>query len=49
MDPSKALAHGLSLRPVADSVDDVVAWWGDRPWPDHWLTADEERTLLAAT
>jgi 2'-hydroxyisoflavone reductase len=49
MDPSKALAHGLSLRPLADSVDDVVAWWGDRPWPDHWLTADEERTLLAAT
>ena len=47
MDPSKALAAGLTLRPLADSVDDVVAWWGDRPWPDHWLTEDAERTLLA--
>ena len=43
MDPSKALAAGLTLRPLADSVDDVVAWWGDRPWPDHWLTEDAER------
>lgn len=48
MDPSKALANGLSLRALADSVDDVVAWWGDRPWPDQWLTEDQERTLLAA-
>ncbi len=48
MDPSKALAEGLTLRPLADSVDDVVAWWGDRPWPDHWLSEDAERSLLAA-
>jgi 2'-hydroxyisoflavone reductase len=48
MDPSKALAAGLALRPLADSVDDVVAWWGDRPWPGHWLTEDAERALLEA-
>jgi len=46
MDPSKAIAAGLSLRPLAESVDDVVAWWGDRPWPEHWLDADAEATLL---
>ncbi len=45
MDPSRALANGLSLRPLAESVEDVVTWWGDRPWPEHWLTADEERAL----
>jgi 2'-hydroxyisoflavone reductase len=47
MDPSKALGAGLSLRPLVDAVDDVVAWWGDRPWPDRWLTEDAERALLA--
>jgi hypothetical protein len=46
MDPSLALANGLSLRALADSVDDVVSWWGDRPWPGHWLTDDEERVLV---
>ena len=46
MDPSKAIAAGLSLRPLAESVDDVVAWWGDRPWPEHWLDADAEARLL---
>ncbi|HEV3212241.1 MAG TPA: NAD-dependent epimerase/dehydratase family protein [Acidimicrobiales bacterium] len=48
MDPAKALAAGLSLRPLADSVDDVVTWWGDRPWPDHWLDPASEARLLAA-
>ena len=48
MDPSSALANGLSLRPLAESVDDVVSWWGDRPWPAHWLTVGEEETLLHA-
>jgi 2'-hydroxyisoflavone reductase len=47
MDPSKALGAGLTLRPLADSVDDVVEWWGDRPWPDHWLAEDAEVALLA--
>jgi 2'-hydroxyisoflavone reductase len=48
MDPSKALAAGLTLRPLTESVDDVVAWWGERPWPDHWLAEDAETALLAA-
>lgn len=47
MDPSLALANGLSLRPLAESVDDVVTWWGDRSWPEHWLTTDEERALAS--
>jgi hypothetical protein len=46
MDPSAAIAAGLQLRPLAQSVDDVVEWWQDRPWPDHWLTGDEEAALL---
>jgi len=49
MDPSRALSAGLALRPLADSVDDVVAWWGERPWPEHWLSEDAEAELLAAT
>jgi 2'-hydroxyisoflavone reductase len=48
MDPSLALDNGLVLRSLDESVDDVVSWWGDRPWPEHWLTADEERELVAA-
>ncbi|MDE3107393.1 MAG: NAD-dependent epimerase/dehydratase family protein [Acidobacteriota bacterium] len=48
VDPAKALAHGLILRPVEESVDDVVAWWGARDWPKHWLGAVEERALLAS-
>ncbi len=47
MDPSKALAAGLTLRPLEASVDDVVEWWGDRDWPAHWLSADDEAALLA--
>lgn len=46
MDPSRGLGHGLSLRPLEESVDDVVSWWGDRSWPEHWLTAAEEQSLL---
>lgn len=48
VDPAKALAHGLRLRDVEDSVDDVVAWWGAREWPKHWLGSAEERALLAS-
>ncbi|HEY7931382.1 MAG TPA: NAD-dependent epimerase/dehydratase family protein [Acidimicrobiales bacterium] len=48
MDPAKALAHGLNLRPIEESVDDVVAWWGARDWPKHWLGPVEERALLAS-
>jgi 2'-hydroxyisoflavone reductase len=47
MDPSKALAAGLSLRALEESVDDVMSWWGDRPWPEHWLRQESEAKLLA--
>jgi len=40
-----AVANGLTLRDVEESVDDVVAWWADRAWPAHWLTSDEENRL----
>jgi 2'-hydroxyisoflavone reductase len=46
VDNSLALANGLRLRPLEESVDDVVAWWGDREWPAHWLTSDQEGRLL---
>jgi 2'-hydroxyisoflavone reductase len=48
MDPSAALAAGLTLRSLADSVDDVVAWWGDREWPEQWLAPSDEAALLDA-
>jgi 2'-hydroxyisoflavone reductase len=46
LDSSLALEHGLALRPLEDSVEDVASWWGNRPWPDQWLTSDEEARLL---
>lgn len=48
VNPAKALALGLRLRPLHESVDDVVGWWGAREWPKHWLGADDERALLAS-
>jgi 2'-hydroxyisoflavone reductase len=47
LDSSMALSEGLSLRPLPDSVDDVVEWWADRPWPENWLNAERETRLLA--
>jgi 2'-hydroxyisoflavone reductase len=46
MDPARALASGLALRPIEASVDDVLAWWGEREWPAHWLTPEDEASLL---
>jgi 2'-hydroxyisoflavone reductase len=46
LDSSLALANGLDLRPLTDSVDDVTSWWGDRAWPAHWLTSADEARLL---
>jgi len=43
-----ALSRGLVLRPVEESVDDVVSWWDEREWPGHWLRADAEEQLLAS-
>ncbi|MGC2486136.1 MAG: NAD-dependent epimerase/dehydratase family protein [Acidimicrobiales bacterium] len=47
LDSSLALSEGLALRPLADSVDDVLEWWADRAWPEHWLSAETETRLLA--
>lgn len=47
LDSSLALSKGLDLRPLSDSVDDVVAWWQDRPWPEQWLTSEQEARLLS--
>jgi 2'-hydroxyisoflavone reductase len=46
LDSSLAREHGLDLRPLEDSVDDVMSWWGERPWPETWLTSDQEARLL---
>ena len=46
LDSSLAISEGLDLRPLEDSVDDVLEWWGERAWPTRWLTSDEETRLL---
>ena len=46
VDASLALHHGLVLRPLEQSIDDVVTWWADRPCPEHWLTSDDEARLV---
>lgn len=48
LDSSLALANGLDLRPLSDSLDDVTLWWGERAWPEHWLTSTDETRLLGA-
>lgn len=47
MSNTKAHALGLSLRSLEDGIDDTAAWFGDRPWPEQWLTPDDELRLLA--
>jgi 2'-hydroxyisoflavone reductase len=47
LDSSLATSQGLDLRPLEITVDDVVEWWGDRDWPEQWLTAEDEARLLA--
>jgi 2'-hydroxyisoflavone reductase len=46
LDSTLALSKGLALRPLEESVDDVVEWWGDREWPEQWLSSDDEARLL---
>jgi 2'-hydroxyisoflavone reductase len=48
LDSSLAISCGLDLRPLSDSVDDVRTWWGERAWPDHWLTGPDEARLLGS-
>ncbi|MGD0852739.1 MAG: NAD-dependent epimerase/dehydratase family protein [Acidimicrobiales bacterium] len=46
VDPAKALAAGLRLRDLSESVDDVLAWWDDRVPPSWWLTREQEAMLV---
>jgi 2'-hydroxyisoflavone reductase len=46
LDNRLAISEGLDLRPLEDSVDDVLSWWGDNEWPKRWLTTTEEDHLL---
>jgi 2'-hydroxyisoflavone reductase len=46
LDNSLAVSHGLDLRPLSDSIDDITSWWGERAWPKHWLSAEDETRLL---
>jgi len=46
VDPSKAVAAGLTFRPLSDSVQDVISWWGERENPSWWLTREQEAMLI---
>jgi 2'-hydroxyisoflavone reductase len=46
VDPAKAVAAGLTFRDLADSVEDVIEWWGDRESPSWWLTREQEAMLV---
>jgi 2'-hydroxyisoflavone reductase len=51
VDIGKALAHGLSLRPLAETVSDTLAWAAERPADHEWhagLSREREAALLAA-
>lgn len=48
LDSALAVAKGLDFRPLSDSVDDVVSWWAERPWPERWLDVADERRLLSS-
>lgn len=46
VDPTKAVEAGLTSRPLDDSVQDVISWWGDREGPSWWLTREQEAMLI---
>ena len=46
MSNDAALALGLTLRSLEESVDDTAAWLETQPWSDAWLSGDEEVALL---
>ncbi|MHB1210475.1 MAG: NAD-dependent epimerase/dehydratase family protein [Acidimicrobiales bacterium] len=46
LDNRLALGAGLKLRSLEETVDDTLAWWGERQWPAHWLDANTEAELL---
>jgi hypothetical protein len=48
---ARAIAHGLAIRPLAQTIDDTAAWLGERDNGDAWrnvLSAEKEREALAA-
>lgn len=50
-DNQRAVAAGLTFRPVADTIRDTAEWAATRPADHRWragLTAERERELLAA-
>ncbi len=46
VDPAKAVGAGLTYRDLSESVDDVIAWWGEREGPTWWLTREQEAMLV---
>ncbi len=47
---ARAFAHGLTIRPLSETVDDTAAWLAAREENSPWrnvLSADKERALLA--
>jgi 2'-hydroxyisoflavone reductase len=46
VNPAKALAAGMKLRALSESVDDVMSWWDDREPPSWWLTREQESMLV---
>jgi 2'-hydroxyisoflavone reductase len=47
---ARAIAHGLAIRPLAQTIDDISAWLGERDNSDAWrnvLSAEKEREALA--
>lgn len=48
LNSQKAKNNGFTMRPLEDTVNDVVEWWGERPWPSQWLTPLDESRLLGS-
>ena len=47
MDSSAALAEGLVVRELSDSIRDTQTWVQAQPWAPHWLSESDEAALLA--
>ncbi len=46
VDPTKAVSAGLKVRPLGESVSDVMSWWEGRENPTWWLTREQEAMLV---
>jgi 2'-hydroxyisoflavone reductase len=50
---ARAIAAGLTFRPIADTVRDTLAWWNGQPETRRasarfWITPEREREVIAA-